>query len=215
MPHILYKFATRSRPEKYKATIQNIQTLSRHSDYHILVSADSDDPTMQDAESSDKVTVMYGVSKSKIDAINRDLPFNDWDILVNISDDMVFTCEGFDLEIIEAFGNNFDQFIHFPDGHTDIRLCSLSIIGRDYYERFGYIYHPDYVSLWCDNEALEVAQELGKWKYIDKLIFEHKHPAWTGAKADDLLIKTQQYYRQDNRTYLRRKACGFPKHSVI
>lgn len=237
---ILYNFASRSRPDKFFKAIENINTLS-NTNHIIVAKLDTDDRAMQDR--FDEVNrcgavIVWGTSKNKIDAINRDIP-DGWDILVNMSDDMVFTKDGFDLDIIDAFTEidvvpvlnndnffdnditvsltkklNLDQFIHFPDGYTDDRLCSMSIIGKDYYDRFGYVYHPDYVSLWCDNEAQDVAKDLGKYKFVNKNIFIHNHPAWTGAKPDQQLIETQKYYRQDQRTYNKRKACGFPKHSV-
>lgn len=219
--NILYKFATRSRPEKFKATVENILTLAKHPYFTILVSADEDDQTMNSnymfqwmGKFHPFVQYVFSTSNNKIHAINRDLPYNNWDILVNVSDDMVFMKEGFDLDIIEAFGDNLDQFIHFPDGHTGEKLASMSIMGREYYDRFGYIYHPDYVSLWCDNEAMEVAQQLNKYKYVDKQIFEHRHPAWIGGPVDAQLAHTQKFERQDHRTYLKRKSLGFPKESV-
>lgn len=224
--HILYKFATRSRPEKFKATVEKILFLSKHLYFTILVSIDIDDPTAGEViaykqilcdvyTGMNNITTVLGTSKNKIDAINRDMDvIPDWDIIVNVSDDMVFLKEGFDLDIIEAFGGNLDQFIHFPDGHTGEKLASMSIIGSEYYDRFGYIYHPDYVSLWCDNEAMEVAQQLNKYKYVDKQIFEHRHPAWVGGPVDAQLAHTQKFERQDHRTYLKRKSLGFPKESI-
>jgi hypothetical protein len=201
---ILFKITTRSRPEKYLALLQNIAQKCDLSKHLVVVSADYDDMTMKGMEN-----VIYGHSKNKIDAINRDIPKNGWDILVNVSDDQRFTKVGFDKDIIEAFGGNLDQFIHFPDGYTDTRLCSMSIMGRTYYERFGYIYHPDYVSLFCDNEAKDVAELLGCYKYVDKNIFIHQHPAWTGDKPDAQLIETQRYYRADEKIYLQRKSRNF------
>lgn len=212
---ILYNFASRSRPDKFFKAIENINALSK-TDHIIVAKLDTDDKAMQDR--FDEVNrcgaiIIWGTSKNKIDAINRDIP-DGWDILVNMSDDMVFTKEGFDLDIIEAFNGDYDQFIHFPDGFTGERLCSMSIIGKPYYDRFGYVYHPDYVSLFCDNEAGDVAKGLGKYKFVKKDIFKHMHPAWLGYGHDDQLRHTEKFYRQDQRTYNKRKAWGFPKHSV-
>lgn len=213
---ILYNFASRSRPDKFFKAIENINNLSK-TDHIIAAKLDIDDKSMQYTYQSfqlPNLKTYWGTSKNKIDAINRDIP-DGWDILVNMSDDMVFTKDGFDLDIIKAFDGDYDQFIHFPDGYTDDRLCSMSIIGKDYYDRFGYVYHPDYVSLFSDNEAQDVAKELGKYKFINKDIFKHKHPAWCSEiKADAQLTHTQKFYRQDERTYKKRKSCGFPKHSV-
>jgi hypothetical protein len=85
----------------------------------------------------------------------------------------------------------------------------MSIMGRTYYERFGYVYHPAYTSLWCDNEAQDVAMQLGCYKYVPKQIFTHKHPAWTGERADEQLIQTQRYYQADMRIYNERKDKNF------
>ena len=211
---ILYKFATRSRPEKAAAVIQNILMNAEHAEFSILMAIDSDDSTMVDFVLPKGVEAAYGTSKSKIEAINRDIPIDGWDILINVSDDQLFTVKGFDLDILIAMGNNTDQFLHFPDGFVNERLCTMTIIGKKYYDRFGYVYHPDYSSLWCDNEAQEEAIRLGCYKYVDKHIFIHNHPAWIGGKVDAQLEHTQKFYRQDERTYRKRKSLNFPIKSI-
>ena len=214
---ILYKLTSRSRPAKmykaYKSVVDNAEF-----EWHMRITLDSDDKeTFYSAElyeilKDHRVSVKYGTSKSKIDAINRDVPKSGWDILVNLSDDQVFTRKGFDKVIAEHCTNS--TFLHLPDGYVNERLATMSIISKAYYDMFGYIYHPDYTSLWCDNEAMEVAQALGCYKYVNEHIFTHEHPAWTGEKPDEQLIKTQNYYRQDERTYRKRKSLGFPQHSI-
>ena len=211
---ILYKFATRSRPEKAAAVIQNILMNAEHAEFSVLMAIDSDDSTMADFVLQNGVEAAYGTSKSKIEAINRDIPADGWDILINVSDDQLFTIKGFDLDILIAMGNNTDQFLHFPDGFVNERLCTMTIIGKKYYDRFGYVYHPDYSSLWCDNEAQEEAIRLGCYKYVDKHIFIHNHPAWIGGKVDSQLEHTQKFYRQDERTYNKRRSLGFPINSI-
>ena len=211
---ILYKFATRSRPEKAAAVIQNILMNAEHAEFSVLMAIDSDDSTMADFVLQNGVEAAYGTSKSKIEAINRDIPADGWDILINVSDDQLFTIKGFDLDILIAMGNNTDQFLHFPDGFVNERLCTMTIIGKKYYDRFGYVYHSDYASLWCDNEAQEEAIRLGCYKYVDKHIFIHNHPAWIGGKVDAQLEHTQKFYRQDERTYNKRRSLGFPINSI-
>ena len=180
--------------------------------YQILVSYDEDDATMDGIEElykgNSKVVFCKGTSTSKINAINRDLNvINDWDILVNMSDDMIFTQNGFDAFIRGGF-DDLDQCLHFPDGNTK-NLITMSILGRRYFERFGYIYHPDYVSLFCDNEQMEVAQMLGCYKYIEKDIFNHLHPSYGKAANDEQYNHTESFWGQDEATFLRRKAINF------
>jgi hypothetical protein len=186
-------------------------------DYRIILTIDEDDEvTFKSQELKDilidaRVQYRLGTSKNKIDAINRDVPQSGWDILVNLSDDQIFTKRGFD-EVISQCGK--DEFLHLPDGHVNELLPTMSVMGYDYYKRFGYIYHPDYVSLWCDNEAMDVAKQLGCYKYLNELVFEHLHPAWTGEKPDAQLLHTQSLYRRDERVYIKRKSLNFPIESV-
>lgn len=205
---ILFKLTTRSRPDKARKTIKSI-TDNVVGPYNLIVTADADDSTMVGFKGA-----TYGTSKSKVDAINRDVPPDGWDILVNVSDDQVFHQDGFDQIIRAVFAESLDQFIHLPDGYLTTELPTMSIMGRDYYNRFGYIYHPDYFSLWCDNEAMDVAKSLGCYKYVDAHIFTHAHPAWTGERPDAQLEHTQGFYRRDERVYKKRKAMGFPLESV-
>jgi hypothetical protein len=213
---LLYKFASRSRPEKFLKCLENIFSLARHDDFVILCSFDIDDPTMNCPEMQDKlygygdkIIACYGLSENKVDAINRDFKFaNDWDILINMSDDMVFLQEGYDTEIINDFGDNLDEFIHYPDG-TQTDVSTMSIMGKEYYDRFGYVYHPDYISLWCDKEATEVAQKTGKYKLIRKQILEHNHPVWGKSQYDDQYRHTEKFYNTDRITFLKRKSRNF------
>ena len=216
---ILFKFPTRSRPDKFKAAINNITSLAT-GPYKIIVTADADDQTMYNyammrwVGEQPNTVIRYDTKVNKIEAVNRDIPADGWDILVVMSDDMVFTVKGFDEQISAAFDGNYDQLVHFPDGYVDHKLVTLPIIGRHYYERYGYVYHPDYKSLWCDNEQMAVAIRDGCYSYFNQKIYRHDHPAWTGSTVDEQLKETQAFYREDEITYHRRKLRGFPKESV-
>jgi hypothetical protein len=160
-------------------------------------------------------TFVVGNSKNKIDAINRDLnEFDyDWDILINMSDDMIFTKKGFDDIIRAEFYNDFNQYLHFNDGNQKCNVCTMHIVGRNYYDRFNYIYHPDYISLWCDVENDIVAKQLGCYKYMGDNIklFRHLHPAWGLAPQDALSIKTEDraLWVADEITFNKRKIKNF------
>ena len=213
---IYYNFATRNRPQKMAEAIGTIIHLSENNNYSIGLTIDDDDSTtlnsdqLSDALQSGQIKVNPGRSTSKVHAINRGMAGWSGDIVVNMSDDMRFIKQGFDRDIVRAFQGDTDQFIHFPDGHVNQALPTMSIMGRSYYERFNYIYHPDYQSLWCDNEAMDWAQQLGRYQYIDLQIFSHEHPTWTGEPADPLLLHTESFFEADHQTYRRRSQSEFP-----
>ena len=221
--HILFKLATRSRPEKARASINNIIENCTSDNFTILVSADFDDDTMKNfSYVHSNVTIVYGISKSKIDAINRDMDITPkFDILINTSDDMVFQVKGFDNIIRQDFSDNLDQFIHYSDGNQKENISTMSIMGVDYYKKFNYIYHPDYKSLWCDAEATDVAVMLGKYRYMgdNKILFKHLHPAWGLAPTDAQYQKTEspEMWDHDYKVILQRKARQYdlPQHLII
>jgi glycosyltransferase involved in cell wall biosynthesis len=202
------------------AAIATIKAYSHKSDYTIGITVDDDDDVTLNSthylelQQDKNIYFTHGKSNSKVHAINRGMEGWKGDIVVNMSDDMRFLVPGYDIKIINAFADNLDQFIHFPDGRVNHLLPTMSIMGRTYYERFGYIYHPQYFSLWCDNEAMDVAKKLGKWKYVPERIFDHYHPAWTGEPIDAQLRHTQGYYHIDEQTYIKRSAAGFPNENV-
>lgn len=224
--NILYKFASRSRPERFFKSLKSIGDNAVTSTYVVLCSLDEDDPTMNTLEIMDwfkkypRIIPLYGYSSTKVHAINRDMgrvQKSEWDLLIVMSDDMVFIKPGFDQIIIDDMKAAFpdgDGVLHYHDGNSKGReLMTMSIMGRKFYERFGYIYHPDYISLWCDNEAMDVARSLNKYKYMgdQKVLFNHLHPFHGHVHMHDPQYTiTESYYKADESTYRKRKAKGFP-----
>lgn len=205
---ILFKYATRSRPALFKRGVESILNNVTNDNYHILVSVDVDDysaiEAVREYYTHPNITVVFGVSKNKVDAINRDLDLiKEWDILVNMSDDMVFVQHGFDYIIRQQF-ESLDLCLHFPDGNRN-DLITMSIIGREYYNRFGYIYNNEYKSLYCDNEQTDVSKLLGKYKFVNENIFVHLHPAYNKAVFDKQYQYTESFNLVDSQTFLRRK----------
>jgi len=206
---ILFKYATRSRPELFKRGMESIINNVASDNYHIVVSIDSDDQTMLSADLDyPNTTIFAGLSKNKIDAINRDMNYvKDWDIVINMSDDMVFTQKGFDDVIRNEFAikneffsvvhgenmynRNYDLCLHFPDQYQGANCMTMSIMGRTYYERDNFIYNPVFESLWCDVVAQEIAQIRGCYKFVDKHFITHLHPSLGLAPYDEQAKKTE------------------------
>ena len=231
MDSIVLKFPTRSRPEKFKSTLDNyISKLSGKHNYHFIFSMDADDHTMNnptmrtwiESKNTDKIKTYYryGNSKSKIQAVNADLDFldmiGDFKYLILLSDDMLPKVNGFDDIILSDFNRYYpDTFgvLHYNDGKQGRKLNTLSILGKRMVEYFGKkIYHPDYVSLWCDNEFQDVTYQMNKCTYIDNVIIKHEWVNYTGA--DELHKKNESYSNRDKVTYEKRKNLGFPIESI-
>lgn len=215
---ILFKLASRQRPEKFRETVVNIINHKYSSNNLILVSADLDDETMYNDKihkfcNDLSVAVIYGKSSNKVHAINRDLttvPY-DWDILINVSDDQKFTQAAFDNIIRKDMYDNhpdLDGILHYPDSNRR-DLMTMSIIGRKYFERTNYIYYPGYNSFRCDDEAMAVAKLLRKYTFIDRSLYTHDHPNYNKAEKDDLYILNEMYERGDEELFQDRAKHNF------
>ncbi len=221
---ILYKLTTRSRPDKMFACIENIRDMAAEKDPWIIVSMDKNDPASYKPEvwnrlSSYPLTFIYGVSRNKIYAFNRDVPKDGWDIIVPTSDDIVFK-PGFD-EIIKADARevaereqiniaDMDFTLWYGDGAVHDKIMTVPIMTRKYYERLGYVYNPVYNSLFCDEEAIYVGEKLGKIYYSSAEIMEHMHPAWGKGVWDPQYRFTDSFYHIDKKIFDQRKALNFP-----
>lgn len=228
---ILFKYTTRSRRSNFLRGYDSIIKNVTSKDYHVLISVENEitDPKMHPLpalEGNFSYRVNPDKPTTKIDAINRDvnefLKLYDADIIVNMSDDMCFIQAGFDEVIRKSFEQwtdsglvyadtiieNLDQCLHFPDGNRN-DLITMSVLGRTYYNRFNYIYHPAYKSLYCDNEQTDVSKLLGCYKFVDKNILLHLHPAFGKGEFDAQYQHTESFSNEDSITYYNRKANGF------
>jgi len=230
---ILIQFPTLGRPEKFLSCIKKYISMS--SGKHKLVfnvNCDTDDASMERVSNDvigvgadhSHVMVVYNQNpnKSKIDAINVNIDaVKKWDIVVCASDDMIPSATGWDDYIVRGMMENFpelDGCVHFDDSHTADKLITFSILGRQLYQHFGYIYHPDYKALYCDDEFTQEVKRLNKVAYIDKVIVKHEHYGEQGnsntGDLDFAAKKTLHYSGRDHQVFNARVKLGFPKERI-
>src|SRR5688572_22720961 len=210
---LTYSFPSRSRPVKFFAALDNIRSMSASDNYEVIAKLDIDDTKFTDRfkdrlKEYPEVIVKWGKSKNKVHAVNRDIEGMTGEILACHSDDMVFIKYGFDNYIRDQY-KNFDGLLHLPDGYAGARVCTYSIMHVDYYKRFGYIYNPEYISMWCDNEATVVAKLLNKYKYINEQIFQHEHPVLGHVPKDEMYMNDGRFYKQEQVTFKKRENKNF------
>lgn len=220
---ILVKYPTRSRPQRFLKTLSEwITSATDLSKISWLISYDADDQTMTEPiikaayNLSPNLIAVKGASKTKIEACNSDIEkVPVWGVVLLISDDTWCRRAGWDQMIRDnmlKYYPNTDGCLWFHDGTKQREICTISCIGRRYYDRFGYIYHPSFSSFFCDNEFTEIAQRDGKIVFIDQPLATHEHPAWgRGMKQDALYTRNDRFWQQDKVNYEKRKAEGFPK----
>jgi hypothetical protein len=213
---LLIKYPSRGRRDLFFSTFDKFHQLSTSGSVIYLVNIDEDDSVMNTDEvkslirSYPNTTLTVGQSKNKIDALNRDLDsFSEsWDVVVLAADDTVPAVLGYDQIILDEMENHYpdtDGVLHFNDGFWGRRLNTQCILGKKYYQRFGYIYHPSYSYVYCDNDFMTLADLLGKQTYFDKVIIKHEHPDLYGGKTDFVHQKNSEYDSIDKKVFEERK----------
>ena len=235
---LLIQFPTFARAEKFLRVLNEyVETSSSHHQLFFNINCDLSDLSMTNAYVQERVkyilskksnvdgVINFDRDTEKISAINNHIQDKDFDIVICASDDMVPKAHGWDNEIAIAMKEHFpelDGCVSFYDGvrdkiHKD-NLITFSILGKKLYDHFGYIYHPDYKSLYCDDEFTQEVNNLGKVAYIDKLIISHEHWSVGGSEnhgdLDLAAKKTLHYSGRDEVVFNKRKELGFPKERI-
>jgi hypothetical protein len=217
---ILIQFPTRNRPQKFFEVLDKYYNfLEDKENFFINISCDIDDESMNNDVVKDKIKklkntrIVYNQNKTKIEAINNGFSDLSYDIILLASDDMIPEIEGYDTIIRQNMIKKFpdtDGILWFNDGVQGSRLNTLCILGKKYYDRFGYIYNPEYKSLWSDNEFTTVGNLLKKQEYLNIIIIRHQHHSVNNLNTfDSLYQKNDTYHNQDMETFKKRSLKNF------
>jgi len=215
---LLIKFPTRNRPEKFFKMLDKYYLYLRDTNFMFVVSCDIDDRTMNNQKIIDRLEeypnlkYFFNNNTSKVEAINNDLLSEEFDILLLASDDMEPVKPGYDVIIksnMETYFPDKDGVLWFDDGFQGDRLNTLVIIGKKYYDRFKYIYHPSYRSLYCDTEFTQVSKLLNKVKYFNEVLIKHIQYSIVNELPDDLYIRNDKLESVDRVTFEQRRKKEF------
>lgn len=215
---LLIKFPTKVRAKKFLNVLSKYVRFMDDKTNKVVVSCDLDDISMKEnyvtevIKTYDNVELQFNNNKSKIEAINHGMDNLDFDIVLLASDDMVPMVKGYDTIIKNRMKETYpdtDGVLWFNDGYKGKELNTLCILGKKYYDRFGYIYHPSYNSVWCDNEFMDVANKLGKQTYFSEIIIRHQHPDWGFGLRDEIHVTNMKNESSDKLTYNKRKLNNF------
>ena len=214
--NILIKYPSRGRPEVFKNTTRLYnEKLSGKHNVKFICSFDNDDISMNNNDIREYIKSLnynieyyYGDNKNKIEAVNANIPDDNWfDVLILAADDIFPVVPNYDDVVCEdllSTEHKLDCPIHYYNPMWEKKLDVFCVMGRDYFNRFKYIYHPEYKSIFADNEYTEVAQLLNRHTFLIKTVFVH-HCISNDATA----AKNNTYNYDDQVAYERRKTFNF------
>lgn len=163
---------------------------------HIL-SIDLDEPQADKYKElfTDSLIVQTNPSDGYVvGATNEGAKYATGDILIYFSDD--FDCpQHWDFYVTQRLKDKVLTALHVEDDYSHFRnLFTIPIITRDLYDKWGFFWHPDFKSMFCDNFMWEQVKREGKILKAKDLIFTHHHHDLKRAEKDETYTRSGAQY---------------------
>lgn len=190
------------RPEAAKACQKLwLERAENPANIEIITCVDADDEAGKEAFPDAVLNTGEGVCP----AWNEAAEHATGDVFVVLDDD--WECpQGWD-QIIESYMCNGADILHVGDKHRKDQLICHPIISKRFFEAMGYLWHPLFRSVYCDNWMSEIAK---RWGYVDAtkdgsldLGFLHKNPSQNYGAEDDVarISNSQARYEHGRKVF--------------
>jgi hypothetical protein len=154
-----------------------MKTASSDHEYEWIVSLSKKDATLEEYyqtfTNSDAVLVVTR-STNMVEATNEIAKLCAGEIIILVSDDM-WSSELWDTKILHKFEMiNGPGVLQVNDGITTLKL-TIPIMNREAYAKLGYVYHPDYISMFADDDLRATALSNNMYYNGTDILIEHRH----------------------------------------
>jgi glycosyltransferase involved in cell wall biosynthesis len=206
--------ATRGRPAKaWRCRMDWLRAASNPDAIEHIFGIDSDD-----ASSFMLTATRHVVSwpnAGPVGAWNAAAAASSGAILVQLSDDWE-PFPGWDLAILGAVGDTLKPAVlAVSDGHRNDDLLCMAILTRARYKAQGYLFHPEFFSMFSDNWFSRQAFADGVViDARDRITFEHVHPAFGKADMDATYARSNDGYHYKTGEGMFRRLCEGVKVSA-
>jgi len=139
-------------------------------------------------------------------------------VLLMATDDM-FPPEHWDTALLTAIPDLDGEFVaevsvrtgSWPPASSDPQF--MQVLSRKRYERYGYVFYPEYVSMWCDVDFTAQARKDGVMVDARHVTFDHRHHSLGWVPLDDVgrRHESAENHRIGRELFERRTKEGFPK----
>jgi glycosyltransferase involved in cell wall biosynthesis len=188
---------SRSRPEKSENTIYKWYNYAYENEFEVIISLDEDDPLLQSyKDNHEDEIIIVNKNRSCVDAINNAAKIAKGDIFIVVSDD-TDCLEGWDVNLLAEVKYKTDWILKTDDG-LQPWIITMPCMDRAYFNRTGYVYHPDFDHQFVDTYMSCVADITGR-RITSKLKFPH---LWDTIK-DNLRKRTDGTWAQGQSTFIR------------
>jgi hypothetical protein len=151
-------------------------------------------------------------NETVVQATNHAAKQSNGEILVYLSDD--FHCpKGWDNLIHNRTKDlNKPWLLKVDDCYQAFNkdVLTIPIMNRALYSALNYFWHPEYRSMFVDQDLYYVAKNMNALVNAADLRFEHMHPVAGKGKHDETYARSNQNWNQGKELYARRQRQNFP-----
>lgn len=204
----------------YETRTKWLANASGQHDVEHILSIDSSDPNYDSyirVFEGAQTEIEVNPNRHCVDATNAGAKLATGDILIYLSDD--FDCpQNWDLLLAEiaAKATKPEYLIWVNDGGQGRNtVITIPIMSRALYEALGYLYHPDYPSMWVDVDLWNVCNLRRCLIDAKQLLFKHNH--WSVNRQRDATDNNHDSPEKNRiglEIFNRRKAEGFKTEGV-
>jgi hypothetical protein len=163
-----------------------MKTASSDHDYEWIVSLSKKDATIEQyyqTFTDSHAVLVTTESTNMVEATNEIAKLCAGQLIILVSDDM-WSCELWDSKILHKFEMiNGPGILQVSDGIT-VKKLTIPIMNREAYAKLGYVYHPDYISLFADDDLRKTALQHGMYYNGTDIMIEHRHYSVKKANYD-------------------------------
>lgn len=173
---------TRNRPDNVRRLLTSAFNTA-DTEVEFVFYVDQDDPRREETLSEifrEGAKVVYGgderIVLSQMWNLCAEVAY--YPIMMHCGDDIVFRSAGWDTRVRDEFDACADKilFVHGRDGYQDAKLGTHGFLHRNWVDAVGYFVPPYFSSDYNDLWLTEVADALGRRRYVPEIYTEHMHP---------------------------------------
>lgn len=158
--------------------------------------------------------ILENDNSSLVEATNRAASVATGDILIYLSDDFVCPAD-WDEKIVSIFlshGMEKPLVLKTDDGlqKFEVDIVTIPIMNRALYTKLGYLWHPQYKSMFVDQDLYWTCKNNNWLLEVPTLLFPHHHYCNGLAEKDATYLRNNAHWDSGKETYYQRKAANFP-----
>jgi len=144
-------------------------------------------------------------NRSMVDATNIAAKLSTGDLIILLSDDFEL-CDNWNVLLKnKIIDQNSLYAIHVNDGISKGDILSIPIISKMLYQKLGYVYHPEFFSLFADNALFDTCKILNCLIDANDILFQHHHYINNKAVYDETYQKENSKYAYESGKLLYQK----------